>query len=185
VSAAIAAAIVVTLARHLPVANQTHTDIVGYPMFADFNASRYPDIWYLAVIGWPLLSLLIFLVGRRVLRAAGLLERMRFALRAGGARPIPVPVPVETPIDPGSLTERVALGARVAAVALVWGFCGVIVRDDQGFRFWRDLLLIAAVYVLVVGLAAAVVSAQRAARRRPDRRRTACRLSAHHAHHPL
>jgi hypothetical protein len=165
VSAAIAAAIVVTLARHLPVANQTHTDIVGYPIFADFNASRYPDIWYLAMIGWPLLSLLIFLVGRRVLRAAGLLERMRFALRAGGARPIPVPVPVETPIDPGSLTERVALGARVAAVALVWGFAGAVVRDNQGFRFWRDLLAVAAVYVVVVlVVAAAALRVRRVAR---------------------
>jgi hypothetical protein len=165
ISAAIAAAVVVPLARHIPATNQAHTDIVGFPIFADFNASRYPDIWYLAVIGWPLLSLLLFLVGRRVLRGAGLLERMRFAFHAGGARP----APEEPAIDPGSLTERFALGARVVGVALVWGFAGAIVRGNQGFRVWRDLVVVAAVYVAILLLAAAALSARRAGRPSPLR----------------
>ena len=162
VSAAVAAIVAVELARHLPVTNQAHTDIVGYPIFADFNASRYPDTWYLAVIGWPLLSLLIFLAGRRLLRAAGLLERMRFVLHIGMAPPSPV---VDEPaLDVDFVAERFALAFRVAAVALVWGFAGAIFRDNQGLRFWRDLLGIAAVYVLIVVLAAALLSAQRAGR---------------------
>ncbi len=160
VSAAVAAGVVVELARHIPTTIQAHTDIVGFPIFADFNASRYPDIWYLAMVGWPLLSLLLFLVGRRLLRSAGLLGRAEFALRAGRALPVP---PAEPPVDPGSLTERLALGARVTAVALVWGFAGAIVRDNQGLRFWRDLVAVAAVYVLLLLLTAVVLVARRAA----------------------
>jgi len=160
-SAAVAAAAVVKLARDLPATNQAHTDIVGYPIFADFSASRYPDVWYLTVIGWPLLGLLVFLVGRRVLRAAGLLGKPGFAVHAGRALPAPPPEP---PVDPGSPTERTALAARVAAVALVWGLAGAIVRDNQGSRFWRDLVVIAAAYCVLLLLAAAALSARGAGR---------------------
>ena len=153
-SAAVAAAVVVKLARDLPVTNQAHTDIVGFPIFYDFSASRYPDTWYLGMVGWPLLTLLLFLVGRRLLRGAGLLGRMGFALHAGRARPAPPPEPA---IDPSSLTERVALAGRVLAVALVWGFAGAIVRNNQGFRFGRDLAAIATAYVLLLVLVAAVL----------------------------
>jgi hypothetical protein len=162
ISAVLAAAVVAALAHHLPATNQAHTDIIGYPTFADFNGSRYPDTWYLGIIGWPLLSLLLFLVGRRLLRAAGLLGKLQYALHVSRALPAPPPEPAA---DPGSLTERIALGARVVAVALVWGFAGAIVRNNQDLRFWRDLVSIAAVYVLLVlVLAAAVLRARRAAR---------------------
>jgi hypothetical protein len=113
------------------------------------------------MVGWPLLSLLLFLVGRRLLRGAGLLGRMGFAFHAGRALPAPPPEPA---VDPGSLTERVALAGRVLAVALVWGFAGAIVRGNQGARFGRDLAAIAAVYVLLLLLTAAVLMARRAGR---------------------
>jgi hypothetical protein len=51
ISAVLAAAVVAALAHHLPATNQAHTDIIGYPTFADFNGSRYSDIWYLGIIG--------------------------------------------------------------------------------------------------------------------------------------
>jgi hypothetical protein len=161
VSAAFAAVIVAALVRRVPVTNQAHTDIVGYPIFANFNASSYPDIWYLAVIGWPLVSVLIFLLGRSLLRTAGLLERLTFALHAGRARTARVPAPVEAPIDLGSPTERIALSARLTAVALVWGFAGAIVLDDQGLRFWRDMAAVSAVYLVVLLLVVAALSARR------------------------
>ena len=160
-SAAVAAAVVVKLARDLPATNQAHTDIVGFPIFYDFSASRYPDTWYLGMVGWPLLTLLLFLVGHRLLRGAGLLGRMGFALHAGRARPAPPPEPA---VDPSSLTERPALAGRVLAVALVWGFAGAIVRNNQDLRFWRDLVAIAAAYCVLILLATAVLSARRAGR---------------------
>jgi hypothetical protein len=157
----VAAAVVVKLARNLPVTNQAHTDIVGFPIFYDFSASRYPDTWYLGMVGWPLLTLLLFLVGRRLLRGAGLLGRMGYALHSRRAKPEP---PSEPPVDPASTTERLALGARVVAVALVWGFAGAIVWDNQGVGFWRDLVAIVAVYCVLILLATAALSARRAGR---------------------
>jgi hypothetical protein len=161
ISAVLAAAVVAALAHHLPATNQAHTDIIGYPTFGDFNGSRYSDIWYLGIIGWPLLSLLLFLVGRRLLRGAGRLQGMGYALHSRRAKPEPPP---EQPVDPASTTERFALGARVVAVALVWGFAGAIVRNNQDLRFWRDLAAIAAAYCVLILLATAALSVRRAGR---------------------
>ena len=156
-SLVVAAAIIVVLAGAIPKTNQTHTDIMGYSVFADTSANRYPDTWYLAVIGWPLLSLLLFLVERRILDGGGRLGRMEWAIYSGQARPMsPLVEPV---IDPGSLAERFALGARVGAVALVWGVAGAIVRGNQNLPFWRDLAVIAAAYVVMLLLASAALSA--------------------------
>jgi hypothetical protein len=164
VSAAIAAALVVALVRHVPTTNQAHTDIVGYPIFADFSASAYPDIWFLAVVGWPLLSLLVFLLGRRLLRAVGLLERMTLALHVARARPDEPPTPVPAPlVEPPSLTERVASVARIATVGLVWGFTAAIARDDNGLPFWLDLVAGPAVYAAFLILTASAVSVRRGA----------------------
>ncbi len=162
-SAAVALAIVAVLAHGILRTNQTHTDILGYPIFADFNANRYPDTWYLAVIGWPVLSLLFFLVARRLLGPARGLGRPAWALNARRARP--EPAPADPAIDPDFLTERFALGARVAAVGFVWGLTGTIVRGTQNLAFWRDLVGIAAVYAVMLLVGSAALSAPLGGRR--------------------
>ncbi|MGA2283481.1 MAG: hypothetical protein ABSH07_07360 [Candidatus Dormibacteria bacterium] len=154
VSAAIAAAVVVVLIRRIPLTNSVHTDIVGYPIFADYNAGLYSTIWYLVVAAWPLLTLLSFLVLRRLLRMSGLLTRMRAAINAARAHPSVAPGEWEVATD--SPAQRTAAVARVFAVGLVWGFAGAIACDSQGILLWRDLACIGAAYCLallaVVGL---------------------------------
>jgi hypothetical protein len=166
VSAVLAAAVVVMLARQIPATNQAHTDILGYPTYANFNGNQYSDYWYLGIIGWPLLSGLIYIVGRRFLRVSGLLGRISFAPHSARARPQPMPPPDEISSHPDSLPERVALVGRVVGVALVWGFVGAIVRGSQDLRFWRDLVVVAAVYVAILLLAVAALSSRKESRLR-------------------
>jgi hypothetical protein len=148
VSAALAAIVIVVLTLHIPVTNAAHSDIVGYPLFADFNADLYSNTWYLAVVGWPLLTLVLFLGMRGALRSAGLVSRVPLAIHISRAQA--TPAPVAEPEDRG--TERLAATARVVVVGLIWGLTGAIVRDNVGIGFWRDLVVFAAIYV--VGLAA-------------------------------
>ncbi len=157
ISGLVAAAVILVLARRIPVTNSVHSDIVGYPLLADYNADRYADMWYLGMIGWPLLTMALFLGSRRVLQAAGLVSRARLAFhisRVEAALP-----PAAEPEDRG--IEQVAGAARVVSVGLVWGFVGAIVRDNVGFGFWRDLVIVAFVYVLGVVAAAGIAASLR------------------------
>ena len=158
VSAALAAIVIVVLTLHIPVTNTAHSDIVGYPLLADFNSDLYSDTWYLAVVGWPLLTLVLFLGLRGALRSSGLVSRVRLAMHISGAEA--AAPPVAEPEDPG--IERVAAAARIVVVGVVWGFAGAIVRDNVGIGFWRDLVVFAALYVLVLAAVTGVVCTLRA-----------------------
>jgi hypothetical protein len=148
VSAALVAIVIVALTLHIPVTNTAHSDIVGYPLFADFNADLYANTWYLAVVGWPLLTLALFLGMRRALQSAGIVSRVPLAIYISRAEA--TAAPVAEPEDRG--IERFAATARIVVVGLIWGLAGAIVRHNVGIGFWRDLVVFAAIYV--VGLAA-------------------------------
>ena len=112
VSAALVAIVIVALTLHIPVTNTAHSDIVGYPLFADFNADLYANTWYLAVVGWPLLTLALFLGMRRALQSAGIVSRVPLAIYISRAEA--TAAPVAEPEDRG--IERFAATARIVVV---------------------------------------------------------------------
>ena len=146
VTAALSAIVIGILTSRIPATNTAHTDIVGYPIFANFDANLYSDTWYLWVLGWPLLSLVLFGALRHFLRAAGVLSRAGAAFHVSQIG-LAVAAPDE-PADEG--VARVAAAARLAGVGLVWGFAGAITRGNQGNGFWRDLLIFGVIYALTV-----------------------------------
>ncbi len=158
VSAALAAIVIIVLTLHIPVTNTAHSDIIGYPLLADFNADLYSNTWYLAVVGWPLLTLVLFLGTRGALRSAGLVGRVPLAIHISRAEA--AAAPIAEPEDRG--IERLAATARVVVVGLIWGLAGAIVRYNVGIGFWRDLVVFAALYVLALAALTGVICTLRA-----------------------
>jgi hypothetical protein len=156
-SVIVAGVCVLDEARHVLASPlSVRTTIVGYPIFADFNGSRYLTVWYLATIAWPLLALLLFVALRWT---AGRVGSLKWRDSTSDTARVDAPAgDADTPaVGATTVPGRVAAAGRVLTVALVWGFAGAIVRDDQGFRFWRDLLAFAAIYVVVLLLVTGVL----------------------------
>lgn len=60
ISLGVAIVLCIVLWRHIGTTLHGKTDVVGYPLFADFNVNRYLDAFYLAAIVGPLVGLCIF-----------------------------------------------------------------------------------------------------------------------------
>ncbi len=148
VGAATAAVVVAAVALRIPTTNSAHSDVVGYPLFADFNASRYSTIWYLVVAAWPALALLLYVVSLRLMR-----HRWPPPHPTAQSELVPsacAPAAPSTHASASPLSERTAIAARVVSVGLIWGFVIAMTSGDAGVFYWRDLVAIAAIYVIVV-----------------------------------
>ena len=153
---AIAAGVVYLLSR-IPSSLHVHTDIVGYPIFADFNPAQYLNTFYLVVLGGPVITIAAF-AGLRALTSAF----------------VPISQPSRRPLLPAS---RLAAGAAVSETAslslpnpfvaagsglrvLVPGaVLGVEIAMDRGVtrHAWAYVAVAAILYVVVTAAAAAAL----------------------------
>ena len=128
------------------------TDVIGYPVFADFNPYNYSQAYYLTIGLFPIAALAIFFALTRI------------GPRIGLAKP-----PPRGPIRPGaslveaepSLEDEPSAWAsgRVAALARV-AFVGAALGLEVGVasnRLGLSIVLVTIGYVLVVGLGSLVL----------------------------
>jgi hypothetical protein len=130
----------------------TKSDVIGYPIFADFNPYNYSQAYYLTVGLFPILALAIFL---------GLTW---LGPRVGLATPSP-----RGPIRPGARLGQVepsvdrqpsaGVGSRIAQVARVV-FVGAVLGLEVGVasnHLWPTIVLVAIGYLLAVGLGSVIL----------------------------
>jgi hypothetical protein len=105
-----------------------HTDVIGYPVFKDFNVYNYFNTYYLIVGLFPLAALLIFLGLTRLAPKVGLVA----PLKRGPLRPAFRPAE-DRPRLAGEqpLTEAPQVRRRVVSAARV-GFVGAVLGLETG-----------------------------------------------------
>jgi hypothetical protein len=149
------------LASRIPRAITHKTDIVGYPIFYNFNIERVDDLYYLGLVAFPVLSLLFYLA---------LSHSRSFGWR--GWLPLPS-VSGRSRVDeiraPSVAHVRVTAVTRVLFVGLVFGFEAAIVFNQTGSRFWLTIAVASLAYlVLSTGLGAVVARLTRSPGRLSD-----------------
>jgi hypothetical protein len=132
------------------------TDIVGYPIFADFNVYNYFTAYLLMVVAFPIVSLLLFLGLTRIGPRIGLaVPPSRGSLRPGEPAPRDQnALDADPPVGTVPTTERWAVQAgRIGLVGAVLGIEAGIAAD----RIAAGLVLGIVAYALAVTLAAAAL----------------------------
>lgn len=153
IAGAVTAAAIVLLWSPLGV----RTDVVGYPVFADFNPYNYFWAFYLTVGLFPIAALLLFLGLTRV----GPRINLPVPPSRGKLRPSPQVKQVEPALeDDPPLDEAPAIRRRMGG-ALRVAFVGAVIGLEVGIasnHIWRGLALGFVIYALVVILATAVLN---------------------------
>ncbi len=105
-----------------------HTDVIGYPVFKDFNVGNYFTAYYLVIGFFPLAALLLFLGLTRLAPRIGLaVPGPRGSLRPSAPAPEePSPLAGEPPLAEASQTRR-----RVVCAARI-GFVGAVLGVEAG-----------------------------------------------------
>jgi hypothetical protein len=132
------------------------TDVIGYPIFQDFNYENYFTGYYLVIGFFPIASLLLFLGLTRVGPRIGLpVPPSRGSLRPHTPRADPAPaLDGEPAISAASREKRwVVAGARIAFVGAVLGLEAGIAFDSV----WLWLALGTAIYACAATLAALAI----------------------------
>lgn len=123
------------------------SDVIGYPIFDDFNPNNYADAYYLVVGLFPIAALLIFLGLTRIGPRVGL----AVPPSRGRLRPLVSPAEAERSLGPEpsfGANDRVAAGARVALVGAVLGLLVGVASN----HLWLSVVLVTLGYSLVVAL---------------------------------
>jgi hypothetical protein len=146
---AVAAVVVAAIATRIPHQLTVSTDIVGYPIFADFNIERIVDLYYLAIVALPILTLLTL---PAVARATALLRPRTPERRLPLWPPAGIAAVRDGVGDPADqdVPSGLAVAGRLFAVGALFGLEASIVADGMKGRFW----IIAAGATLTYGGAA-------------------------------
>lgn len=133
------------------------TDVVGYPIFSDFNVQNYLTAYY-AIIGFfPIATLLIFLGLTRMGPRIGLEDPPP----RGSLRPAGAPSLDERPLEPQPSLSAVPWVLRWTICVGQTAFVGGVLGLEAGIvieQVWAGLVLGAAAYTLVAALVAAAWS---------------------------
>jgi hypothetical protein len=135
IAAAATLKLVLSVPRHLSVS----TDVVGYPIYADYNVGRLNDYYYLGVIFFPIAVLVLYLGQTWLAHRLGWIER-------DSSQP-PAAAELDAPEERCAI--HVAL-ARALAVGASLGLEATIVAGATGRYFWLVLAAIALVYVAIL-----------------------------------
>jgi hypothetical protein len=137
ISAAVAAGLTQLISSRLPRSLDVTTDVVGYPIFADFNVDRYLWIYVLWVAFFPLAAVAIDMALSRLTRS-----------RLRGPASAPRPRPATDNSDSTRATPGVEL-FRTAFVGLVLGVEVSIGWDRSGRSFLLVCLITTVLYVAI------------------------------------
>ncbi len=146
VAAAMAALLVASIQSRLPSQLTVRTDVVGYPIYNNFNVSRYFQTYYLILLLFPAATF-AFCVALRALTTPSQWRLQSFAVSASGAAK-PATLPCSRSKD------KAVQVARTLFVGAVLGLEAGIVTGWTGWRLGTLVLLGAAVYLAVLGFAA-------------------------------
>jgi hypothetical protein len=139
----IAAAATLKLVLSVPRQLSVSTDVVGYPVYANYNVERLTTYYYLGVLFFPIATLGLYLGLTWLVRRLGWIER--------DSSPGPAAAALDAPQEKGPLF--VAL-VRALAVGASLGLEATIIAGATGRYFWMVLAAIALLYVaIVLGLA--------------------------------
>lgn len=146
VAASMAAVLVVNIQLRLPRQLEVRTDVVGYPIFANFNISRYYYAYYLVFLVFPAATFVFYLLLRAVTMPRQWRPPSSSAVALGGDPPA---ADAELP----NKYTAVQVG-RTLFVGAVLGLEAAIVTGWVGWRSAALVLLGAVVYLAVLEVAA-------------------------------
>ncbi len=134
---------------------EVHTDVVGYPIFANFNVGNYFRLYYLGVGFFPLAALGIYLALSRWGARIGLPAAAWGGLRPAAAADPGHALDPEPPLDDAAPALRSAVSVgRTFFVGAVLGFEGGIAADS----IWAGLAIGVTAYAVVAWLAARLLT---------------------------
>jgi hypothetical protein len=142
IAIATSAAITTALTRSLPRPLDAHTDVVGYPIHANFNVNRYLWVYALWVAFFPVLALAVDLVLSRLTR--GRLPHPDWAQQPRAPEAVNAP-PWSSP--------AVGIG-RTAFVGVVLGLGAALLLDLDGASFFLVTLTALVLYAALAVAAA-------------------------------
>jgi hypothetical protein len=128
------------------------TDVIGYPVFKNFNFYNYANAYYLAIGLFPVAALLLFLAFTRLAPRVGLAvpprgDGLRAILRAPGEQP---QLADQAPLADASETRRRAVGAaRIGFIGTILGFEAGVAGNS--LSTWLPLVIVAYCIVVLLG----------------------------------
>jgi hypothetical protein len=134
------------LASRIPGAITYKTDIVGYPIFYNFNIERVDYLYYLDLVAFPVLSLLLYLA----------LSHSRGSGWRGRLPPHATNTHADKIRAPSNAYVRFAAVARIVFVGLVFGFEAAIVFNQSHSRFWLTTVAASLAYLVLATGAGAI-----------------------------
>jgi hypothetical protein len=147
VAGGVTAAVIASLSGPLNV----KADVIGYPIFANFNPYIYSRAYYLIVGLFPILALLTFFGLTRVGHRVGLATPPS----RGRVRPVATPGAADASLDPEpSIWSTIAAAARLVIVGAVLGLEVGVAWNHLGL----SVVLGVVGYALVVGVGSVVLS---------------------------
>ena len=135
----IAAGATLKLVLSVPRQLNVSTDVVGYPIYADYNVGKLSDYYYLGVIFFPVATLVFYLGLTWLVRRLGWI--------ASDASPAPAAAELDAPQEKGAIPVAVA---RALAVGAALGLEGTVVAGATGRYFWLVLGAVALVYAAIL-----------------------------------
>jgi hypothetical protein len=132
------------------------TDIVGYPIWANFNVGRYFHLYNTITIAFPVAALLAHAV-------LGWAERRPRSQVADPPEPVPSPT-VDDPMEP-TIPGRVARLTRAALVGVAIGLEIAFAAQSDGWSFLLTVLLGTLAYLAIASLLAGGISMGASGRR--------------------
>jgi hypothetical protein len=154
VAVACGALVAALLDRRIDPTLHVSTDIIGYATFHAFNPSVYEEKYLLVVLVFPLVSLATFFLTLRLWRW----RQLPLPAFARGARR-PVAAPDAAPGGSQSPTDTLVMPlVRSLGVGATLGLVLAIAHNDGGAGAWRDVIVIAGAYTLVVWAASALLA---------------------------
>jgi hypothetical protein len=126
------------------------TDIVGYPIYYDYNINWIDDLYLLGFVVFPVVSIAIFIALER------LAQRLGAERAVGDTRQEPLEADVAD--TPQTEVGRSASSlARMMVVAGILAVEGSVLLGTSGRTFWLPAAAVVGLYVVAVGLGAELV----------------------------
>jgi hypothetical protein len=146
VAVAVAGLVTLALALAEPRQLKLSTDVVGYPIYANFNIERQVNLYYIGVLFFPVLALMLYLAQTWLAARLGVVGPER--------RSAPNPRPSAADLPAADQNVQAVSVVRALAVGASFGLAVTIVEGATGRDFWLAIAAVSVGYtVLIFGIA--------------------------------
>lgn len=142
-SIAVAAIVAWKVIQGLPTKVSAHTDVVGYPTYANFNVEAYFQTYWVVVLLFPLVALLVFLALTFVARRVGLAPRI-------DAAPAARPIATESAAALPAVRQLLLQAGRLVVVGAALATEVAVARASSPLDYGKTLVVGIGLYALVV-----------------------------------